>query len=149
MATTFTSDIITAGQKSRTAGIGNMKTITATREAASALVINDVLQMVPVPRGAVVHHIELVTDDLDTDGSPGVVLDVGDGDNPDRYIDGSTVGQDGGRHNVPLLSMGSYVYPQEDTIDILVAVAPVATGTGTLQLTVTYFDPGDRRAAAP
>jgi hypothetical protein len=50
--------------------------------------------MVQVFAGETVHDVKVKSSDLD--GGAALVYDVGDGDDVDRYIDGSTVGQAGG-----------------------------------------------------
>ena len=143
MATTYYSDKVIAGAHvPAKAGIHGNEVV-ATFEAAVALVIDDVIQMVKVPAGARVVDVILAVDDLDTDGSPAIVLDVGDGDNDDLYILGSTKGQAGGVERMGVGIVGTApgvfkVYSAEDTVDIHVDTAPVAGGTGTLSLYIRY-----------
>lgn len=137
MASTFTSDAVASTVQPR-AGLG-VCSITASYEISAALVVNDVIQMVKVPAGATVLNVILQTDDLDTNGSPAIVLDVGDGTNTDLYIDGSTIGQAGGIEYMNVNTALGNTYTSEDTIDILVQVAPATGATsGTLTLTVIY-----------
>jgi hypothetical protein len=107
---------------------------------ATALTVNNVIEMVPVYAGETVLDIILVTDDLDTAGSPAIVLDVGDGVDTDRYIDGTTVGQTGGTarlgSGITTAKTIGYVYPADDTVDVLVQVAP---GTGATDVTITLM----------
>jgi len=142
MATTYKSDLCTAGSgisaKSLHAGVF---AVLATFEAAVQLIINDVIQMVPVQKGIKVVGMRLVTDDLD--GGTTAVLDVGDGSDTDRFIDGSTIGQAGGSVDflsglvgvTPAAALG-YEYTADDTIDVLVQAAPTSGGVGTLKLLV-------------
>lgn len=114
----------------------------ATYTLAAALALNDVIEMVKIPSGAKIIDMVLATTDLDTNGAPAIVLDVGDGADTDRFIDGTTIGQTGGT-----VRLGSgittnthvYSYTADDTIDVLVQVGP-ATGaaSGTVSLAVTY-----------
>lgn len=107
---------------------------TAKFTLTAALAVNDVIQMIPVFAGEKVLEVFLNSPDLDTNGSPAIVLDVGDGDTVDRYIDGSTVGQAGGKDRADA-AYHPYEYAADDTIDIKVAVGP-GTGatTGTIEL---------------
>jgi hypothetical protein len=50
--------------------------------------------MVQVFAGETVHDVKIKSSDLD--GGAELIYDVGDGDDVDRYIDGSTIGQAGG-----------------------------------------------------
>lgn len=108
-------------------------------ELSAALVINDVIQMVKIPKNAVVDEVILGTDDLDTGGSPAIVLEVGDSGDTDRYIAASTVAQAGGVVRLGTVDGMGYTYTAETTIDIKVPTAPATgTTTGTLKLTVIY-----------
>lgn len=139
---TFTADEAAATAPAKGEGMsGNCKVVVAEYEITAALALNDVVQMVKVPAGAIVSNVVLATDDLDTNGTPAIVLDVGDGGDTDRYIDGSTVGQAGGitdSSNLAIDGIG-YTYSVEDTIDVLVQVAPATGATsGTIKLIVSY-----------
>lgn len=145
MASTLTTSKVAAGIQPRTphSGVVAVKGVYA---LAAALVVDDVIQMVKIPKGAMILDMVLSAEDLDSGGSPAIVLDVGDGGDTDRFIDGSTIGQAGG-----VIRLGSgvaaavadgtngYVYTADDTIDVYVQVAP-ATGatTGNITLTVIY-----------
>jgi hypothetical protein len=143
MASIYKSDLCTVG-----AGISPKKlhaglwAVLATFEAAVALVVNDVIQMVPVQAGTKVVGMKLISDDIDS-GTGTVILDVGDDGDTDRFIDGSAVGAAGGSADflaglvaaLPAAAVG-YEYAADNTIDILVQVAPNAGGTGTLKLLV-------------
>lgn len=140
MATTYSASKVASTVQSR-AGIG-MEAVFETYEAAVALVINDVIQMVKVPVGATILDVILGVDDLDS--GTDVTLSVGDGTTVNRFISAATIGQGGG---VVRLGQGitgaaaadcvGYEYAAEDTIDIKVIAAPTG-GTGTLKLVVIY-----------
>lgn len=137
MASTFVSALAASNQVFTPPGGGILGVREATYEISAALVVNDVIQMVPIFAGEEVVDLQLIVDDLDS--ATAIVLDVGDGDNPDRYIDGTTIGQTGG-----FAAMGSGItaaaqairgaYAADDTIDVKVAVAP---GTGATSGTIT------------
>lgn len=146
MASTFTTSA-TDSNSPTPANVGSAGALTHVRgtytvSAGSALVVNDVIQMVPIPVGARVVSCTLHTTDLDSNVSPAVVLDVGDGGDTDRYIDGSTKGQTGGTDfigtGITTLTQ-AYTYTADDTVDVLVQTAP-ATGatTFTIVLDVMY-----------
>lgn len=122
---------------------GNKKTMYESFSLTAALALNDVINMFKVPAGAIITGIILKTSDLDTGGSPAIVLDVGDASDTDRLIDGATVGQAGGTSTSLVSSTGVfYQYTAETMISVLVQVAP-ATGatTGTVELAVEYILP--------
>jgi hypothetical protein len=126
---TFTSDVVSGNTSFKpfpggTIGVRYSKfTVTAAPNA------NDVYQMIDVFAGETVHDVKIKSSDLD--GGSGLVVDVGDDGDVDRYIDGSTVGQAGGTDHAD--ANGSpHAYTADNTIDILCTVAPgtdVATGT--------------------
>ena len=108
----------------------------------AALAAADIVQMLPVAPGERVIDLHLVVEDLDTGGSPAIVLDVGDGDDADRYIDGTTVGQTGGfaayasgvASDAAAIAINK-LYTAADTIDVTVATGPhTGATTGTIRL---------------
>ena len=139
-ATTFTSSQAASTVNPRTCE-NAVCVATGAYAIGAALVVNDVIQMVRVPAGATILEVQLSSDDLDSAG-PSIVLDVGDGSVTDRFIDGSLAAQVAANDVISRINQiggVAYTYTAEDTIDILVQVAP-ATGasSGTLKLTVFY-----------
>tara|TARA_A100001391_G_scaffold192255_1_gene166353 strand:- start:5429 stop:5836 length:408 start_codon:yes stop_codon:yes gene_type:complete len=130
---TYTSDVVDGNSSFKPFPSGQMGVRYAKFEATTALALNDVIQMVDVFAGETVHDVVLKVDDLDT--GTALVLDVGDGGDPDRIIDGSTSGQAGGVDKTDA-AFAPYEYSSDDTIDILVQVAPGGGGTGTIELWV-------------
>lgn len=107
----------------------------------AAFVINDVVQMLKVPKGARVLEAILTVTDLDT--STGIVVAVGDGLVADRYISGQTTGQAGGTVRLGAgiaTNTAAYTYLTDDTIDVKVTTAATGTAavTGTITLTVGF-----------
>ena len=106
----------------------------------AALDAGDVIKMCPTVAGSRVKDLILTSTDVDTDGSPAIIYDVGDADgtpDPDRYIDGATIGQTGGMARMSAVAGMNYRFQADGSIDVTVPVAP-ATGatTGTIKLTV-------------
>tara|TARA_Y100000389_G_scaffold67154_2_gene63400 strand:+ start:5348 stop:5830 length:483 start_codon:yes stop_codon:yes gene_type:complete len=87
-------------------GTVGVRTVTQAVTAADAQVDNTVYRMIPVSKGETIHALTLVSTDLDTAGSPAIVLDVGaynsdtaTGDSATTstlFSNGSTVAQAGG-----------------------------------------------------
>lgn len=141
MATTYTAAKVASSVQSR-AGL-DATWVWGVYEAAVALVINDVIQMVKVPKYATILEIILACDDLD--GGTTITLDVGDGSSTARFISASTIGQAGGVVRLGQGITGSaaadclhYQYTAEDTVDVLVHAAPTSSGVGTVKLGVAY-----------
>lgn len=121
----------------------DLTAVFATYTLSAALALNDVIQMVKVPSGATILDMTLTSTDVDTNGTPTIVLDVGDGSDTDRFIDGTTIGQTGGTvrigQGITTATHIGYNYTAEDTIDVLVQAGP-ATGaaSGSVFLYVLY-----------
>lgn len=140
---TFNTTVANSNQP-RTGGLsGNTKTMYASYSVTAALALNDVIDMFKVPVNARITGIALKASDLDTGGSPAIVLDVGDASDTDRLIDGATIGQSGGTSTALVSSTGQfYQYTAETMISVLVQVAPATGATsGTIELAVTYILP--------
>lgn len=127
---TYRSDMVNGNQSFKPFPSGALGVRYASFEASTALALNDVIQIVDVFSGETVHKVVIKTDDLDTGTT--IVLDVGDGSDPDYYIDGSTVGQAGGSDEIDA-NVAPREYSADDTIDILVQAAPTGGGTGTIE----------------
>lgn len=109
--------------------------------AAELGTINNVIEMVRVPKGARV--VGMVVELPDNDGGTSFTLDVGDGSSTARYLSASTLGQSAGfKSTVDLVAATAfgYVYTVEDTIDLLVHAAPAsaAATSGKAKLRVDY-----------
>ena len=133
---TLKSDMVLGNQSFKPFPSGAVGVRYASHSISAALATDDIVQMVDVFAGETVHDIKMVVTDLDTNNSPSIVLDVGDGSDSDYYIDGSTAGQAGGSDELDA-NVAPKAYSADDTIDITVQAGP-GTGatTGTLQLWV-------------
>lgn len=130
MMTDYTSDVVNAGQFFEGHG-GYVQVRRVSFVTTASLANGDVIKMVPVQPGERVVGGWVISPDVDTNGAPTVTFDVGDGDDPDRYVDGSTIPRTGG-----VIEFGSgiaataaaatafdKVYTVADTIDITVSAA--------------------------
>jgi len=141
MATLYTSGSVLGNSAFKPSPQGNMGVRSATF-AAGALVVNDVIQMCDVFKGETVVGVVITTTDLDTGGSPAIVLDTGYGGATAALIDGSTIGQAGGTASSFAVGNATHgsaavspvVFAADDTIDILVQVAPQTTAAGTITM---------------
>ena len=114
------------------------------------LVLNDVIQALNVYAGETLHALRVVSTDLDTAGSPAIVLDIGYGNsttatgaNSTAIKDGSTIAQGGGIELFSALSADDDAiepieFTADTTIDIHVQVAPGTGAAGTITVT-GYF----------
>jgi hypothetical protein len=108
----------------------------------AALALNDVIQLVQVPKNATILDVIINITDMDT--STGFAFSVGDGNVTDRYIKTSTIGQTGGTvrlgSGITDNACNQYKYTADDTIDLKVTTAATGTAatTGTIGCTVIY-----------
>jgi hypothetical protein len=65
-------------------------------QTTAGLATGDVINMMTVPAGAYITGVTFDCDKLDSNGSPTIVLNVGDGTNTQRFIKNSAIGQAGG-----------------------------------------------------
>lgn len=137
MATTYTNARAASTVMPRSNHQG-LTAVTATQTIATALVVNDVIEMVKVPNLARVVEVVLISEDLDTGTTAAVVLAVGDGAVTNRYISGSTIGQAGGVARMDQITAVDFAYSADDTIDVKVTTAP-ATGATGVKITLTVF----------
>jgi hypothetical protein len=102
--------------------------------------VNDVIQMVKIPSGAIILDVVLATDKIDTGTS--AVLQVGDGSDVSRFINSGSFNNNSYIGRMNQVDGHLYEYSADDTIDIKVTTAPeTAVSTATLTLTVFYcFD---------
>lgn len=135
MATTYTNDKAASTYPAR-AGI-DLTAAWSSQTLSAALVVNDKFEMVRVPSGATI--LEIVFSTTDMDQSTGLVYDVGDGGDTDRFIDSAGVGQAAGVARLNAPGGFQYQYTSEDTVDVLVETAPTTSETsGTIKLGVIY-----------
>lgn len=64
--------------------------------AAGSAALGDVYQLVQIPNGYTIMDMLLDVDQLDSNGSPTVVLEVGDSVSASRFYSGATVAKTGG-----------------------------------------------------
>jgi hypothetical protein len=102
----------------------------------AGLALNASTPIVRVPKGFTVLHATLEVTDMDSGGSPALVLGVGDASDVDRLMTGLTAGQAGGITNALAGTGFPYRYAEETTISLTAttAAATAAAGTATLCL---------------
>lgn len=106
------------------------------------LELADVIEFGQVPEGAVYVDGFLATDDLDSNGTPALVLDVGDDDDSDGLLDGSTSGQAAAvtRFNGAYLTNKTAVTAAK-TISVTVQTAAATAAAGTVRVVLWYYVP--------
>lgn len=109
---------------------------------AAELGLADVINFGKVPGGAVYVGGYLATDDLDSSGTPTLVLDVGDDDSSNGLLDGTTTGQAAAVTNFN----GTYLTNKttvggEKTVSVTVQTAAATAAAGTVRLVLYYVTP--------
>lgn len=99
---------------------------------------NDEIELLWVPKGAVVVSVELRCADIDS--STGIIWDVGDDGDEDRLIAATTVGQTAA--TTTTLAAAGFLYKYTAATKIKAYVNTAVSGTfsaGTLYFRITYF----------
>lgn len=117
---------------------GNVHVAVCTYTLSSNPSAADVVQMVPVPKGARIVEVVLGTADLDTNGTPTITMKVGDGSDDDRFITSSTIGQTGGVTRLNAQTGTGYEYTADDTVDITFGAGAATFASGDITLSVHY-----------
>ena len=105
----------------------------------AALALNDTIALCKLPATHIPVDFILDTDDLDTDGTPAIVVDVGIiGGDVDALISGSTVAQAGGLARMDQIEGRRLAISNSDQLVGITVTTGPATGatTGTIQGTL-------------
>ena len=108
--------------------------VTSTVYEANALAANDTINLFTLPKGAVIHGMNVAFDKLGT----GTTLVVGDKHDPDRYIDGADTATAAGFTNSMAVDGMGYVIGSNEDDDVIQATNLGATATGTIKVTCFY-----------
>lgn len=110
--------------------------------SAAELQLADKIVFGRVPAGAVYVGGHLATDDLDSNGTPTLVLDVGDDDDADGLLDGSTTGQAAAvtQFNGAFITNAKKTAAEKNII-LTVATAAATAAAGTVRLVLFYYVP--------
>lgn len=101
---------------------------------------SDLIKVFRARKGQVVIGALMESTDLDTDGSPAIVLALGDAVDDDRFITGATVGQAGGATSA--LAAAGYFHEFTEDTDIFVKVttAADAAAAGTIRAALLVYE---------
>lgn len=110
--------------------------------ATGELEIGDIIQVGTIPEGAILLDGYLASDDLDTNGTPLLTLEVGDAADDNGLLVANTVGQAGGVARFD----GAYLVTRETktaetTIQVTVAAAAATAAAGTIRVVLFYVTP--------
>lgn len=100
---------------------------------------NDEVELLWLPKGAVVCDATISATDMDTGGSPALAIDVGDDSDEDRIFAASTVGQAGTLSKAIARTCHGYKYTATTKIKAYIQTAAATAAAGTLTFSVSYF----------
>lgn len=129
----FDSDKITNADPAR-GGVG-LQSISAYVALTDALAQGDFIRFFKLPKGAVILHIWV--DVTDIDEATALEWDLGNVDDPDKYIDGSTVGQSAGTDELDTGKRGT-VLTDEETLQAKIITAAGTPAAGYIACTCLY-----------
>lgn len=116
-------------------------TVTAIVAMTTTMLDNadDEVALFRLPKGAVVVSASMMGSDMDTNGSPALVIDLGDDSDEDRLIAASTVGQAGTLSSTLATTGFLYKYTSDTLIKAYIKTAAATAAAGTLSVAVSYF----------
>lgn len=131
------------GNSAFTAGpAGQQYTAYSKYSLTGALALNDVIQMLRVPKNAKITDIILKSADIDSNGTPLVQMTVGDASSTARLMAAQTIGQAGGSATTLAAGGVFYTYTVETVISVYISAAPATSATtGDIELAVKYILP--------
>lgn len=100
---------------------------------------NDDVGLFYVPKGCIPIVAMLSLTDVDTNGSPALVVDVGDASDEDRIIAATTIGQASGVTNDIALAGFMYKYTSQTQLRAYIKTAAGTAATGTLNFALGYL----------
>lgn len=116
-------------------------TLAASGGDATALADGDIIQMVPVPKGAQI--IDIMVQWTDLDSSTGPTMNIGDGTDPNGWMDGLDITAAGKSclSDAGCAFSAYYIgkeYTADDTIDCEIDDHDPDATSGTIRMIVTY-----------
>lgn len=106
---------------------GSLKALEATVTCSAALTTSDTIRFFRPPKGFVVVMAQLESDDLDTNASPTLALNVGDSGDADRLFVTSNVAQAG---TAAVATVATGIFYEYDGATDVVAVPSTNAATG-------------------
>jgi len=137
MATTYSTTKIEKSAPAR-AGLGEAIMVTGEFTFTAAPAINDIVRMFVLPKGAVIGEMVLTSDDLDTGGTPTIMLQVGDSTTADRFFAASNIAQAGGMARMDKRGDIGKPLTANTEVRVKVSTGPATGATGTIRLVAIY-----------
>ena len=141
MATSTTQRSQTYGTVFGQGAARNLITDTVSVAFTTAMLdnVNDDVELLWVPAGAVFDSAVLSATDMDTAGTPALAIDIGDDGDEDRIFAASTVGQAGTLSTAWARTAHGYKWTNATKIEAYIQTAAGTAAAGTLTFTIRYF----------
>jgi hypothetical protein len=137
--TTYNTTAVANLQGANAHGLsGNAKVAYGEVAVTTALSTSDTLNMFDLPAKARIVMAVLESDDIDTNGTPTVTLNVGDSGSATRLFSASTVGQAGTASTALAVTGVGYKTTATTRIKIVPQANPATAAAGTIRLAVVY-----------
>lgn len=122
-------------------GSRNLVTDTVSVALTTAMIdnVNDEVELLWVPKGAVFDSAVISATDMDTNGAPTLAFDVGDDASEPRIFAASNVGQAGTLSTAFARTAHAYKWTAATKIKAYVQAAAATGAAGTLTFTIRYF----------
>ena len=137
MATAYNSSRITNKVPPRGV-VGEVTSVFAEFTFPAAPVVNDTVKMFTLPKGAVLLEMLLSADDLDTNGTPAIMLQVGDGTTADLFFYADGVAKTGGMSRMSNPAKLGQVLAADTDVVAKVSTAPATGAVGKIGLAALY-----------
>lgn len=106
---------------------------------ATDLALNRTTALFVAPKGFVLTGIDVTVTDLDTNGSPAILITVGDAGDDDRFLASSNIGQAGGNSTTLAAAGKFYEFTADTEIVLKVPTAAATAAAGTITAYFTGF----------
>lgn len=121
---------------------GNVKVSYGSVAFTGTITTADAATVCNLPVGAIVLGVTLESDDLDTNATPTITLNVGDAGSATRYFSASTVAQAGTSSSAPATTGLLWTVTEGNTaVRIAVANNAATSADGNVRVAVMYYLP--------
>lgn len=114
-------------------------TVTVSLTTAMIDNVNDEVELLYVPAGAVFDSAVISASDMDTNGTPTLAFDVGDDSDEDRIFAASAVGQGATMSTAWARTAHGYKWTSKTKIKAFIQAVSATGAAGTLTFTIRYF----------
>ena len=140
---TFNSDKIIGNVPLAHHGMGGtLKTAFATVAVTSGIVTTDTINFFDLPAGARVVFAVLEADDLDSNGTPTIAINVGDAGSASRYFSASIVAQAGTLSTAIAAAGAGFSNTTKTRVTGALSANPATGVAGNIYLTMFYIIEG-------